>query len=127
MDILIESTTKFEKDLSNLSEDKKAEVITKINYYSNLFTTDKSAVYRRLHLFRLSYNLNGYESSLYSLRVMPKLRVILTVDEDPIFAQTIFTLFRVIPASEIERAYKGVAESLYQEFLGKNREVVEMS
>lgn len=127
MNIAIESTNKFEKDLSDLTEEKKAKVIAKINYYSSLYTTDKGAVFRHLHPLPLSYNLDGYESSLYILKVTQKLRVILTLDEDPIFDQTIFTLFRVIPASEIERAYKGVAESLYQEFLAKKREVVEMS
>jgi hypothetical protein len=41
--------------------------------------------------------------------------VILTVDEDPIFGQVIFTLFRAVNPDEVESAYQDVSESLYQE------------
>jgi hypothetical protein len=53
--------------------------------------------------------------------------VILTVDEDPIFGQVIFTLFRVIQCDDLEQAYKSVAESLYQDLLHQNREIAKVS
>ncbi|MEH2459830.1 hypothetical protein [Nostoc sp.] len=93
MDVLIESTRRFEKDLAKLSEDEKATVIQKINDRASLFPTQKADVYRKLRRLPLLSDINGYESSLYTLRVSQKLRVILAVDEDPIFGQVIFTLF----------------------------------
>ncbi|MEP6542086.1 hypothetical protein NDI47_07845 [Microcoleus vaginatus GB1-A2] len=76
MDILIESTKGFEKDIAKLSEDEKAAVIKKINDCASLFPTQKADVYRKLRRLRLPTNLNGYESSLYTLRISRTLRVI---------------------------------------------------
>ncbi|MEK0182322.1 hypothetical protein [Microcoleus anatoxicus] len=120
MDILIESTKGFENDLTKLSEDEKAAAIQKINDCASLFPTHKADVYRKLRHLPLPTNLNGYESSLYTLTVSPTLKVILAVDEDPIFGQVIFTLFRTVKQDELERAYQNVAESLYQDLLHHN-------
>ena len=122
MDILIESTREFEKDIALLNEGKKATVIQKINYGASLFPTQKSNVYRKLRRLPLSSELNGYESSLYTLRISQKLRVVLAVDEDPIFGQAIFTLFRAVQHDELDKAYKGVAEFLYQDLLQGDRD-----
>jgi hypothetical protein len=67
--------------------------------------------------------MNGYESSLYTLKVSYQLRLILSVDEDPIFGQVIFTLFRVVKHDDLDKAYRGVAESLYQDLLYRDREM----
>jgi mRNA-degrading endonuclease RelE of RelBE toxin-antitoxin system len=127
VDVLIESTRSFEKDLGKLSEDEKATTVKKINDCASLFPTQKADVYRKLRRLPLPSDINGYESSLYTLRVSQKLRVILTVDEDPIFGQVIFTLFRVVKHDNLDRAYKGVAESLYQGLLHHNRETAHIS
>jgi hypothetical protein len=128
MDILIESTKHFEKDLSKLSEGDRKEAIKKINDCASLFLTQKAEVCRKLRRLPLSSStLNDYESSLYTLRVSRKLNVILTVDEDPIFRQVIFTLFRAVKHDELDKAYQGIAESLYQELLHKNRETAQIS
>lgn len=125
MDVLIESTSSFEKDIAKLSVDEKAAAIQKINDCASLFPTQKADVYRKLRRRCLPSDLNGYESSLYTLRISQKLRVILAVDEDPIFEQVIFTLFRAVKHDELDRAYQGVAESLYQELLHYNRETAQ--
>jgi hypothetical protein len=127
VDILIESTRGFEKDLTKLSEDEKAAVIQKINDCASLFPTHKANFYRKLRRLRLPTNLNGYESSLYTLRVSRTLRVIWAVDEDPIFGQVIFTLFRVVKDDDLDRAYQGVAESLYQDLLHHNLATAQIS
>ncbi len=127
MDILIESTKGFEQDLTKLSEDEKAAAIQKINDCASLFPTQKADLYRKLRRLRLPSNINGYESSLYTLTVSRTLRVIWAVDEDPIFGQVIFTLFRVVKDDELDRAYQGVAESLYQDMLHHNLATAKIS
>ncbi|WP_404784877.1 hypothetical protein [Altericista sp. CCNU0014] len=127
MDILIESTHNFEKDFSNLTEDEKKRVIQGINHCTELFPTQKANVYHQLHQLSLPSVLNGYDSSLYVLRVPQTLRVILTVDEDPIFEQVVFTLFRVIQHSNLDKAYKNIAEVLYQDFLRQDQEMAKVS
>lgn len=127
MDILIESTREFEKDLASFNEAEKAAVIQQINDCANLFQTQKADVYQKLRRLSLPLSLNSYESSLYTLQVTQKLKVILAVDEDPIFGQVIFTLFRAVQDNALHQAYQDVAKSLYQELLHHNRETVHLS
>ncbi len=111
MDILIESTISFEQDIASISEGEKAIAIQKINDCAALFPEHKINAYRKLS--RLPLNIKGYDSSLYTMRISPESRIILTVDEDPIFGQVIFTLFRVANRDNFNKAYQDVAESLY--------------
>ncbi|NJL41338.1 MAG: hypothetical protein HC879_18980 [Leptolyngbyaceae cyanobacterium SL_5_9] len=115
MDILIESTKNFEQDLHGLREIEKAAVISKINDCASHFSAQEAENCPDLHRPSRLLNLNGYESSLYILRVSQTLRVILAIDEDPIFGQNIFTLFRVVNLRELDQSYEAIAESLYQE------------
>ena len=126
MDILIESTNGFEKDIARLSESDKRMAIQKINDCADIFPTQKANLYHELHQLPLPTGLNDYESSLYTLNIAQNLRVILTVDEDPIFEKVIFTLFRVIKDDEFDKAHKDTAASLYQELIHQDREMVEV-
>ena len=123
MNILIESTRGFKKDIDKLSKEQKATTIKKINDCASLFPTQKADVYRDLHRPPLISAMNGYESSLYTLKVSYQLRLILSVDEDPIFGQVIFTLFRVVKHDDLDKAYRGVTESLYQDLLHRARKM----
>lgn len=60
-------------------------------------------------------DLNGHDSSLYILSVSKGLRIILAVDEDSIFGQVIFTLFRVANLADTTMTYQAIAKFLYQE------------
>jgi hypothetical protein len=115
MELLFESTQQFEQDVEELSEKEGATVIHRINRFATRYPNRQSFDYTKLQQPPFSFNLNGYDSSLYVLRVSPTLRLILAIDEDPIFDQVIFTLFRVVNRDNIERAYTSIAESLYQE------------
>jgi hypothetical protein len=113
MDILIESTSRFEQDLSRMSECEKAIAIQKINDCAALFPEHKTNAYRKLR--RLPLNISDYDSSLYTIRISSESRIILTVDEDPIFGQVIFTLFRVAHQNDFNKACQDVVESLYKD------------
>ena len=82
MDILIESTKKFERDIKKLSKDEKEITIKKINDFVSLFPDQKSNGYRKLRRTHMLLGLNGYDSSLYTLKISQKLRVILNVYRD---------------------------------------------
>lgn len=117
MDMIIESTKNFEQDLETFIQVDREIIIDQLNKFFPTFSTDKASFYRRLYRFPHLKLINDYEASLYSLSITPKIRVILTIDEDPIFEQTIITLFRVVNHSELEQAYNSVAESLYQNLI----------
>lgn len=127
VDVLIESTKSFEKDLDKLNQDERTITVKKVNDCASLFPNHNSDGYRQLRSLPLLSGLNGYDSSLYTLEVSQKLRVILAVDEDPIFGQVIFTLFRVVSPDNLGQAYQGIAESLYQEILHHDREIAQIS
>jgi hypothetical protein len=128
VDVLIESTKSFEQDLDKLSQDEKAIAVQKINDCATLFPTQKGSVYQKLRRPLLISGLNEDESSLYTFRISKDLSVILAVDEDPIFEQVIFTLFRVVNLNDRDQAYRDVAKSLYQEILHhQNRDVAQIS
>jgi len=122
MDVLIESTKRFEKDIAKLSEREKETAIRKINGCAELFIIDKPNVYRKLKPLRI--HLNSYDSSLYTMKISLKLIVVLTIDEDPIFGQVILTLFRLVTHDDFNNAYQGVVESLYQDMHHQEREIV---
>jgi len=123
MEIMFESTKDFEKELTTFSKSERATIINHINRYAQLFLTDKPALFRRLHRLYKANLINDYESTLYSFRVSNSIRIILTVDEDPIFDQVIFTLFRVVRKPFALQAYDEIAESIYADFLAKEKQI----
>lgn len=126
MKLVIESTKKFEEELEAFSETEKLLIIEKMNQYFQMLSADKVSFYRRLDQVKKLRLINQYDSSLYTLKINNKIRLILTIDEDPIYDQTIITLFRVVKISDISKAYDSVAESLYQDLI-TNQETVGVS
>jgi len=127
VDVLIESTKYFEQDLDQLSQDNRKAVIQTINNFANLFPENDSSAYKKLHQPSVSLDLNGYDSSLYVLRAVEQLRIILTVDEDPLFDQVILNLFRVVDREDVETSYQDIAKALYQEISHRYREPAQTS
>jgi Txe/YoeB family toxin of Txe-Axe toxin-antitoxin module len=123
MEILIESTKEFEQDLEQFTKAEKFNIIKTMNNYFEFISTDKTLFYQHSEQLR-KINLNAnYDSSIYSLKINEETRIILTIDDDPIYDCTIITLFRVVNVEEALKAYTSVAESLYQDFTVENQEV----
>jgi hypothetical protein len=125
-DILIESTSSFEDDIAHLNGEEKAIVTQNINELAKVFPTHQADVYSKLHQPPSKFSLDEYESSLYILPISAKINLVLAIDEDPIFERVVFTLFRVVQNTEVERVYDAVSESLYQEIAHLQREVVQI-
>lgn len=114
MELLYKSTRRFEKELSRLDGKERARVVKAVNAYGQALRMDPKCRYPHIYRLHTPVLKNGLESTLYTLRVGKDLRVILTTDEDPLFEQTIIALHSVVRHDEIDRAYRGIAESLYQ-------------
>ena len=59
----------------------------------------------------------GFEVTLYGRfwgDHRGNIRLIMTVDDDPVFEQTLVTLFRVVQHNEPERSYRSIAHLLYR-------------
>ncbi len=126
MEILVESTKAFEKDITNFTKKEKTKIIEKTNYYISLLSNNRQRFYQKVYQIPLNLsNLSDDESSLYIMNINQDLRVIFAIDEDPIFEQRIFTFFRVVKRVNLENIYRGIAQSLYQDFLQERKEILE--
>jgi len=111
-------TNKFEKDLIKFDSDDKNKITESINNCS-LLTQKKKIRANQLyqpHDIKLVGNL---DSSLYVLKVSPKIRVLLTIDEDPLFDKVIITLLRVVKTDKTEKTFMSLSESLYPQMLAQ--------
>ena len=126
MEIIIESTQRFENSLAQLNQESKQSVIEKINDCTQQFSKDKMRIYKNLDQLKSLSLPNNYQSSLYTLKVSSNLRIILTIDEDPIFSQTIFTLFDLVEPQNLEKAYKEIAADLYRDLTTTNQEIAQV-
>ena len=119
MDILIQSTKEFEQDLEAFSKPEQSNIIEKMNQDFQILLNDKNSLFEQKNLAQMQTIklTNDYDSSLYSLRINPKIRVILTIDDDPIFDRIIITLFRVVKSSEASEAYNSVVKYIYKDLI----------
>lgn len=117
MDIIYESTEDFEKDLRSFTDKERARVVAKINLYCSLLPHDKAGFFRHAKRPIAPVLSSQSNSSLYALRVSPGIRVLATIDEDPLFDQYVITLLRVVRHEKLDRVYRGLAESIYQKDL----------
>lgn len=114
MELVFKSTRQFDKDLKKFSHLDRTFIVETINQYAQFFATDATLFYQKVYR-PVPINLkDGLESSLYVLKVQRYIRIILTVDEDPIFDQVIFTLIRTVHRENLEKAFLSMAKSLYQ-------------
>lgn len=105
----------MKRTLRNLGREKD-RVVVAIDKYAATFDSELDVSTQHIYRPHKIKMPEGLESSLYVLRVSPQIRVILTIEADPLFDQKVITLFRVVKHDDMERAFNSIAESLYQQF-----------
>lgn len=124
MDILIESTKDFEKDLEQFTDTEKFRIIKEMNRYFELLSSENNSFYQNSEQLRNIKLNHSYDSTIYSLKINETQRIILTIDDDPIFGCILVTLFRIVNAEDAQKAYNAIAEFIYQDFtVDENLEV----
>ncbi|MBD2694730.1 hypothetical protein [Anabaena catenula] len=124
MDILIESTKDFEKDLEQFTDTEKFRIIKEMNRYFELLSSENNSFYQNSEQLRNIKLNHSYDSTIYSLKINDQQRIILTIDDDPIFGCILVTLFRIVNAEDAQKAYNAIAEFIYQDFtVDENLEV----
>jgi len=116
VNLVIEATKRFEKDLQALSSIDRERVLKTVRDKVEEFDPSVRAGSRHITQPMRIAVPGGYDSSLYSLRVGQKIRVLLTVEDDPIFEEKLVTLMRVVKHGDLNKAYRSLAESLAQSF-----------
>jgi hypothetical protein len=111
------TTAGFQEDLRSIPEPDRARVRESIDRRGRLAVADRRAFYRGLERPGVRKLAGRLDSSLYVLRVGKDLRVLLALDDDPIFGRTILTVLRVVRRQDLEDAYRKTAFALYGERL----------
>lgn len=120
MELIFNSTRQFEKDLERFPDNDRRRIIERINHHTDSIT---KGLARTGDIFRpVKIHIKGDKSSLFTMRVTRDIRVIFTFDEDPLFEQRIVTLLRVVRHDDLEKAFRGIAQSLYQNALVASEE-----
>ena len=123
MNLMFNLTEDFENDLQKFDEATCAKITERVNLVAQEWMNDKKAFARHARRPCAVKFGNGYESSLYAVRVDPNVRLLLTIEDDPIFDQIIVTLMRVVGRAELRESYNTVSEALYCNLNGRPMEV----
>jgi mRNA-degrading endonuclease RelE of RelBE toxin-antitoxin system len=121
MDTIFNITKAFEKDLNKFNKQEKNRIKNKINYLASIYNNDEKDFYSKIQKIKDVELHNNLDPSLYIYRISNNLRLLFSVDEDPLFDQVFVNLYRVVQHSKFNNAYKSIKESLYQEFLEEKR------
>ena len=118
MNLLFNSTEDFEQDLRTFDDATRQSIVERVNSVAQSFIENKSSFARQARQpYRIELN-NGFDSSLYSVRVEPGIRLVLTIENDPLFEQVNVTLMRVVKRGDLREAYETAARNLYQHLNG---------
>ncbi|TAF07338.1 MAG: hypothetical protein EAZ77_10085 [Nostocales cyanobacterium] len=126
MDILIESTKDFEKDLEKFTDTEKFRIIKEMNRNFELLSSENNSFYEHSEQLRNIKLNHDYDSTIYCLKINDEQRVILTIDDDPIFGCILITLFRIVNHVNAQKAYNAVAEMIYQDFTVEENQDLEI-
>lgn len=119
--IVEQTTAEFRSDWERLGAAPQRSVRDALNRGYALLREDPPGFFSEVQQPLQIQLKGGLGSSLYSLRVGRDLRLILTVDDDPVFGRTLVTLFRVVRHDELGRAYRSIARQLYRDQMaGRN-------
>jgi hypothetical protein len=111
---LVERTTPgFRHDWEELSPAGRIRVREALDCGYDLLREDRRGFFSKVFQPLPIRLKGGLGSSLYSLRVGRDIRLVMAVDDDPVFGQTLVTLFRVVGSDDLERAYRSTAKLLY--------------
>ncbi len=116
MDIAFLEDRRFAADSSRLSTADRKRVHATIEKLAKAAVLNRASFRKNVqqpHRIRLSHKL---ESTLFVARIGLKLRLLFTLDDDPLFDRIMVTLFRLVKTDDVDKAYHQVAQSLYEDF-----------
>ena len=91
----LDTTADYQRDLENLAPQEQSDVTRKLSRLIHMFKRDRRAFFT--HCYRpVKPHLPGnLTSTIWVLRVTPKIQVLFAYDEDPLFETLKFSLLRI--------------------------------
>ncbi len=116
MDTAFLEDQRFAAEVRRLSSVDRQRVYATIEKLAKSAVSNRESFQRKLQPSRRIRLGDKLQSTLYVARVGPKLRLLFTLDDDPLFDRIMVTLFRLVKADDVDKAYHQVAQSLYEDF-----------
>ena len=114
MDIQVEITEVFDKSYKKIPLHKRKLIGDKINQLVvNLQNGNKRSWIRPRDLV-FPENIKKSQSTLYIFRATPEYRVVVSLDDDPLFNQKVLTLFDITKHDSIAMCFMAVTNKLYK-------------
>jgi hypothetical protein len=115
--IVEQTTAEFRHDREQLSTTVRKRLRDALDRSYAILREDPRGFFSKLQRPLQIHLKGGLTSSLCSMRLDRDFRIILAVDDDPVFGQTLVTLFRVVAHDQLEPAYRSLAQALYRDQL----------
>ncbi|MCI1273271.1 MAG: hypothetical protein LKG27_02415 [Clostridiaceae bacterium] len=114
MELIFESTTLFERELKKIQQ--KQDFIKQINRLFELLKSNNTNI-NNLKLTKCKLKLpQELEPSLYTWKINKDYRLILSIDDDPLFERQIITLYAITKPDSYNKVFSSITESLYQQY-----------
>lgn len=114
MDIQVDITDDFDKSYKKIPQPKRKLIGDKINQLvDNLRNGNKRSLIRSRDL-EFPANIKKSQSTLYIFRATPEFRVVVSLDDDPMFNQKVLTLYDITRQDSIAVSFMAVATKLYK-------------
>ncbi len=113
MKLEFDITQSFSDDIALLPVIQRERVANQINLVSTSLLNGKTEFKENSSIPYLFNLKGGLESSLYLIKADQDKRMIVSIDEDPIFDKISLTFFRLIDNKGAEDIYRQTGENIY--------------
>lgn len=107
-------TEAFDKDMNGLPIKQRSKIKKGINLVSNSLLNGRTSFMEKASMPYIFNLKGGLDSSLYLVKVDDEKKMVVAVDDDPIFNKVSLTMFRLVNDTDAEITYKEVGEKLYK-------------
>ena len=113
MELAFDITQSFSDDMAGLPPVQKEAISNQINLISKSLLNGQ-VEFKQNSSIPYIFNLKGgLDSSLYLIKADTDKRMVVSVDEDPVFDKITLTLFRLADRNTADEIYKEVGENIY--------------
>jgi DNA-binding transcriptional ArsR family regulator len=112
-ELVFESTKDFEDDIWRIPHPTRLRVADEINDRCRIILEDRRAIDESLSRPFRPPLPDGLESTLSVMELEGGYRVILAVDDDPLFGRVLVSLLRIVEGQDAAAAYRSAASMLY--------------
>jgi len=107
-------TEAFDNDIKKLPEAQQNKIKDEINHVSGSLLNGRSSFMEKASMPYIFSLKGGLDSSLYVVKVDEDKKMVVAVDDDPIFNKVSLTMYRLVDENDAEQIYKEVGEQLYK-------------